>query len=95
VAWMNSFSLLFSITLIWRSLYECPDLVSPANDDSGDDLREACTMSLSSGLDPKRRLKGRGSNQWLSRGHEFRIHTTSVPIITLITHQIMNTSGIL
>ena len=53
VALMNSFSLLFSITLIWRSLCECPDFVSPANDDSGDDLCEACTMSLSSGLDPK------------------------------------------
>lgn len=38
-------------------------------------------------------MKGKGSNQWLPGGHEFRIQTPAVLMITWITHQIMTTFG--
>lgn len=68
-----------------------------ANDDSGESrtcMRLALCLSALA-LTPEE-AEREGSNQWLSRGHEFRIQTPVVPIVTLITHQIVKTiSGIL
>lgn len=76
--------------LTWRLSCECPDLATPAEEDSG---KDRCGAQLWPW--PQRGLKEKVSNHWLSRGHKSKIQTPAALLITLVVHQMMTTSGTL